>query len=508
MERERIMSVGSERRSISGIRGAAETLPVEKVARYTRAYGTLMRDLSQGNTIVLGRDTRATSRDYAAAAAEALNACGWDVIDIGIAPTPTVQIAINKFEAAGGVVITASHNPQEYNGVKYLQYREGHGMFLVKEQVQQLFDVYENGVFEERRRGELRTVAEYESEFDAPPYTSEFIQRHKLGLEVDNAVILDHHVHRVVSMLGRTLDRIRGMDFRVAFDGCGGAGVPINYVLLDVLYCRAGRFNDEPGVFKRPIEPTPRNLQPFCDFMAQADEPYDAAFAVDCDNDRCVLIAHNPDENRYEPLEEDYTFGISVDQVLSTAPAGSTVVTNWSTSQMLFDICNEHHANLRRAPTGEVYTATDAAHYCAAIAGEGSCAGVIDPRVGLGRDVLVAVAHTLSALACKQKPLYEVVRSMPHYHKVNRDSPSTLTVAANKAMLESLQAHYGRKDNIFFINREDGLIVYFNDRSRIQIRASNTEPILRVRSEAPEEADAEALVNEALEAIKKLESEQ
>lgn len=493
------MSAGAERRSISGIRGTAETLPAEKVEKYTRAYATLLRELNCGNTVVLGYDTRPTSKFLAEAAAQALNGAGWDVIDVGVVPTPTVQVAVAKFEAAGGVVITASHNPIEYNGVKFLRNTEGQGMFLPKEQVQRLFDIYEAGTFDERRPGHTRPVAEFAADFDIPPYTLEYLDRHRLGIEAPNHLILDYHLHRLIEGMGRELDRIRGMNFRVAMDCCGGAGIPINFVLLDYLYCAVERINDVPGKFIRPIEPTPRNLAALCEQLAQAPEPFDVGFVTDCDNDRCVLIGRQ--DGAYAPLEEDYTFGIAVDQVLASRGKGCTVVTNWSTSQMLEDIAEAHHANLRRAPTGEVYTATEANHYGAAIAGEGSCAGVIDPRVGPGRDVLVAMWHCLSALARKQRPLSEVIAGLPHYVKVNRDHPSNLTVEENQALLEKLQTYFSSRENLRFLNREDGVIVYFNDRRRIQIRASNTEPILRVRSEASTDAQASALVQEAFDAL-------
>ena len=495
-----------ERRSISGIRGTESALPLGKVVDYTMAYATLLREIAQGNTVVLGRDTRATSAAYAEAAARALNEAGWDVVDLGVVPTPTAQIAIAKFEAAGAVVVTASHNPQEYNGVKFLQNRDGHGMFLYKEQVNELFDLYDKGAFDKRRLGRTHPVSAFEADFDDPPYTSEFLDRNRFDLPIYNKCILDYHLGRVMALLGRGMDRIRGMSFRVGIDCCGGAGIPLNFVLLDHLYCKVSRFNDVPGQFARPIEPTPANLAGLCGILKDQPEPLDAVFVTDCDNDRCVLVALNPATGDYAPLEEDYTFGIAVDHVLGQSPPGSTVVTNWSTSQMLYDIARSHHANLRRAPTGEVYTADEAAHYCAAVAGEGSCAGVIDPRVGMGRDVLVAITHVLGALAEKRRPLFGIAAGLPHYEKVNRDHPNSLTIERNHALLEIMQAQYAGKGNILFLNREDGLIVYFNDCSRVQVRSSNTEPILRVRAEAPDRDRANALIKEALALIKSAQS--
>ncbi len=162
------MKNSGERRSISGIRGTLETLPAQKVADYTCAYATLLRQINRGNTVVLGRDTRPTSAAYSEAAAAALNRAGWDVIDLGVVPSPTVQIAIGKFEAAGGVVITASHNPIEYNGVKFLQNSHGYGMFLQKEQVNELFAIYESGQFDERRPGFCLPVSQFSADFNGP----------------------------------------------------------------------------------------------------------------------------------------------------------------------------------------------------------------------------------------------------------------------------------------------------------------------------------------------------
>jgi phosphomannomutase len=301
--------------------------------------------------------------------------------------------------------------------------------------------------------------------------------------------------------MGRELDRIRGMHFRVAMDCCGGAGIPIDYVLLDHLYCRLKRVDGIPGQFSRPIEPTPDNLAGLCSELARDGEDYDVAFVTDCDNDRCVIVGRDPSTGAYIPLEEDYTFAIAVDQVLANAPQGSTVVTNWSTSQTLYDVASSHNANLRRAPTGEVYTAGEALQFRAAIAGEGSCAGVIDPRVGLGRDCLVAMWHILGALARKQAGLVSIAEALPRYYRVRQDHPCDLPVGKTAALLDVLQVHYAQKDGIHLISREDGLVVCFGDRSRIHIRNSNTEPILRVRSEARTEREAQALIDEARSVI-------
>ncbi len=489
------------RRSISGIRGTAEDLTDECVETYTKGFGTFLRDVANTNTMVVGRDTRSTSRAHTDRAIDALLSGGWDVVDLGVVPTPTVQIAIAKFEAAGGVMITASHNPAEYNGLKFLQNFEGNGMFLRKEQIDKVFAIRDAGTFDSRRPGGVRKVADLASEFDDPPYTSEYLARTRSKLSVDNAVILDYHLHRVISAMGRDLDLIRAKNFSVAMDCCGGAGSPINYVLLDYLYARIKKVNEAPGVFTRAIEPTPANLSALCEDLARDDVDYDVGFVTDCDNDRCVLVARDPDAGTYQPLEEDYTFAIAVDHVLGVLPHGRTVVTNWSTSQMIKDICRSHHANLRRVPTGEVYTASDALHFRAVIAGEGSCAGVIDPRVGMGRDLLVAVWHVLAALASSNRCLIDIANQYPKHSKCNRDHKTGLSVEQTHQLLEKLQLFYAANPDLAFISREDGLIVALKDHSRVQIRASNTEPVLRVRATSPDSEKAASMADEAIEFI-------
>ena len=490
------------RKSISGIRGKTASLTPAHVDVYAKGFGTFLRDVADTNTVLVGRDTRASSAGYSEGVIQALLSGGWDVIDLGVVPTPTVQIAIAKFGAAGGVVITASHNPVEYNGLKFLQNVEGHGMFLRPEDLGHVFSVCAGGVFDARRQGECRPVSDLVSEFDVPPYTAEYLSRSRNPLRVDNAVILDYHLDRVVSAMGRDLDRIRARSFSVVMDCCGGAGSPLDYVFLDYLYARIKRVNEAPGVFSRNIEPTPANLRGLCDQLTQESEVYDVGFVTDCDNDRCVLIARDPDTGRYAPLEEDYTFAVAVDHVLSVMPHGRTVVTNWATSQMIKDLCRRHHANLRRVPTGEIHTSSDALHFRAAIAGEGSCAGVIDPRVGMGRDMLVAMWHVLAALARQRRGLLEIIQAYPHYAKVNRDHQTELTPEQTGAIVEKLQVFYASKPDLAFMSREDGLIVALQDHSRVQIRASNTEPILRVRTAARDAQKADALASEAEEAIR------
>jgi phosphomannomutase len=489
------------RRSISGVRGTEAALTPAEADGYASAFGTYLRQVSDSNTILAGRDTRPTSPLLQEQVVQALLRGGWDVIDLGVVPTPTMQLAIRKFEAAGGAVVTASHNPIVYNGIKFLQNMGGHGMFLREQQVKDVFAIYDGRTFDSRRRGECRLIADLASQFDVPPLTAEYLSRTRSKLQVDNAIILDYHLHRVVSAMGRDLDAIRGHAFRVAMDCGGGAGIPIDFVFLDYLYAQLTRIGDVPGRFAREIEPAPANLRGLCSELTQTEVPYDIAFVTDCDNDRCVLVAQDPATGTYTVLEEDYTFAIAVDEVLGQAPPGRTVVTNWSTSQMIKDICATHHANLRRVPTGEVYTSSDAIHYHATIAGEGSCAGVIDPRVGVGRDALVGMWHVLAALAHKNQNVIEITRGYPRYEKANCDHRIDGVDIDLQAVIRQLQVHYAGRKDLAFMSREDGLIVAFANHSRIQVRASNTEPVLRIRAWSKNQAEADALTQDVIEYI-------
>ena len=489
------------RRSISGVRGTAASLSEAAADRYACAFGTYLRQLGDTNTIVVGRDTRPTSHVLLDRVARALQDGGWDVIDLGVVPTPTAQLAIAQLHASGGVVVTASHNPVTYNGLKFLQNCEGHGMFLREAQIREVFRIHDAGVFDTRRRGTRTPIAEFAAEFHVRPYTADYLARAR-GIPVpDNAIILDYHLDRIIRAMGKDLDRIRARNLRVAMDCCGGAGIPINYVLLDYFYARVTAIGDTPGAFTREIEPTPNNLEGLCRTLDGEFEPYNVVFVTDCDNDRCVLVARDADSGRYSPLEEDYTFAIAVDRVLGDMPEGQTVVTNWSTSQMIKDICSAHHANLRRVPTGEVYTASDAMHFHAALAGEGSCAGVIDPRVGMGRDTLVAMWHVLAALAHEKRDLMGMVRAYPRYEKSSRNHRGDTTPESVRATIEHLQRFYARRSDLAFMSREDGLIVAFEDGSRLHVRPSNTEPILRIRSWSRDQSAADMLLDEAIGAI-------
>lgn len=467
---------------------------------YTKAFATYLGEHGDVRLAVVGSDTRATSDDYRRRVTEALLATGWDVIDLGVVPTPTAQIAVAGLNAAGGVVVTASHNPARYNGLKLLRNEGGHGLFLHKEQAENVFAIYDDKRFATGPRGHYRHVRELARALEAPDYVGEYL-RGVGGPAVDNGVALNYHLHRVVTAMGEDVGAIRARNLRVVMDCCGGAGSPIDYALLAHLHTRLTRVNEAPGVFTREIEPTPENLRDLCDRLGNDSDTYDVGFVTDCDNDRCVLVGWHPDAGRYEPLEEDYTLAIAVDQALRAFPSGSTVVTNWGTSQMIKDIASRHHANLRRVPTGEVYTASDALTFRAVIAGEGSCGGVIDPRVGMGRDTLVAIWHTLARLAYSGKSLYAIQDGYPKYWKCNRDLRVALPAAEVRALLERLQVFYASKPDLAFMSREDGLIVALQDHSRIQVRASNTEPLLRVRCASPNEARAVALADELVACV-------
>ncbi len=309
------------RRSVSGVRGTADQLTGACVEGYTKAFATYLGEHGDVRLAVVGSDTRATSDDYRRRVTEALLATGWDVIDLGVVPTPTAQIAVAGLNAAGGVVVTASHNPARYNGLKLLRNEGGHGLFLHKEQAENVFAIYDDKRFATGPRGHYRHVRELARALEAPDYVGEYL-RGVGGPAVDNGVALNYHLHRVVTAMGEDVGAIRARNLRVVMDCCGGAGSPIDYALLAHLHTRLTRVNEAPGVFTREIEPTPENLRDLCDRLGNDSDTYDVGFVTDCDNDRCVLVGWHPDAGRYEPLEEDYTLAIAVDQALRARNGG------------------------------------------------------------------------------------------------------------------------------------------------------------------------------------------
>jgi phosphomannomutase len=438
--------------SVSGVRGIVGTsLTPEVVERYAKAFGNLMAD-SGGQNVVVARDARVSGPEFAEIVKSALNSTGISVIDCGLIPTPTAQLAVEHHGAAGGIVITASHNPVEWNALKFVG---PDGLFLNSEAAQQLFEI----------------VAQ-------PPREKASIP----GTTISDAAAVDRHLDELLRLELIDVAAIRRRRFTVALDCVRGAGGTIMPELLDRLGCRTVAMDLEcDGMFPRPPEPVPENLIGLGELVVREDA--DIGIAVDPDVDRLAVVAESG-----TPIGEDYTLAFAVREVLDRR--SGVVVTNLSTSLVVEDAAREHNAIVERAPVGEANVAALMKSVDAVIGGEGN-GGVMLPDLHLGRDAPVAAALVLGLMARSGLSVTELVQVAPRYSivkaKVGRQG-------AMDGIYQALQRRYPEAT----VDRQDGLRLAWSD-SWLHVRPSGTEPIVRLIAEAPTHKAAEALVLAAQE---------
>ncbi len=348
--------------SVSGVRGIVGTdLTPEVVKRYASAFGLLARR-SGGHHVVLGRDARTSGPMFADAAAAALQESGVSVIDCGLIPTPTAQLAVEHHGAAGGIVITASHNPVEWNALKFVG---PDGLFLDREKAAELFELAD---------GRQAVQASDKS----------------VGERTVDKGAVERHLQAVLELDLVDIDAVRSRCFTVALDCVRGAGGTIMPALLDRLGCRmVGIDLETDGLFPRPPEPVPANLTGVADLVR--DSGADIGLAVDPDVDRLALL----DENG-TAIGEDYTLAFALRAVLPKRKG--PVVTNLSTSRVVEDAARAFNAEFHRAPVGEANVASAMKDCQAVIGGEGN-GGVMLPELHIGRDAPVATVLVLSLLA-------------------------------------------------------------------------------------------------------------
>ncbi|MBI4419970.1 MAG: phosphoglucosamine mutase, partial [Gemmatimonadetes bacterium] len=364
--------------SVSGIRGLVGTdLVPEVVARYAAAFGSLLAE-SGPAVAVIARDSRTSGPMFAAAAQAGLMSVGCRVIDCGLVPTPTAQLAVEHHGAGGGMVITASHNPVEWNALKFIG---------------------PDGVFLDQETGErLRAKASRDGLARAP--------WDGVGEVVADADAVTRHLDRVLSLPELNLDRIRRRRFMVAVDCVRGAGGVIVPRLLEALGCRVVGMDLEPdGRFPRPPEPVPAHLARLSDLARSAKA--DLGMAVDPDVDRLALV-----DEAGTPIGEDYTLAFAVHAVLSRRPG--PVVVNLSTSLVVDDVARRFGVAVERVPVGEANVARAMRRRGAVVGGEGN-GGVILPVLHLGRDAPLGIALVLDLLAVTGKSVSELVAGQPHY---------------------------------------------------------------------------------------------
>jgi phosphomannomutase len=432
-------------------------LTPEVVAKFAAGFGAWARKRSGKDdaVIVVGRDSRVSGPMFHRAVLSALESVGCNVIDVGMAPTPTIQLAVEHHHAAGGLAITASHNPIEWNALKFIG---PSGLFL-----------------DSTESVEMRAVVDG----DIPRVTWD-----KLGKAESDTGAIERHEDMIMALPFLDVDGIRRRGFHVALDCVRGAGGAFMPRLLERLGCRLSAINLETdGRFPRPPEPVPENLGDLEELVRKSGA--DVGFAVDPDVDRLALVS---DEGR--AIGEDYTLALAAKVVLRYREG--PVVTNLSTSRIVDDIAQEQNRKVIRAPVGEVNVATRMRSEKAAIGGEGN-GGVILPDLHLGRDAPVGAALILQLLHEESASLSTIVARYPRYSIVK--DKLVRPAASLDSVYEALKIAFPDAE----ADMQDGLRLRWSDRW-VHIRPSGTEPIVRMIAEAPSLEEAMALIAKCREA--------
>ena len=455
-------------KSISGIRGtiggqAGDTLNPLDIVKFTAAYATFIRHSkqSESNTIVVGRDARISGEMVKNIVCGTLMGMGYDVLNIGLATTPTTELAVRMSKAAGGIIITASHNPRHWNALKLLNQE---GEFLTKD----------NG-------NEVLEIAEKEN--------FEFADVDHLGKYTEDSTFNQRHIESVLALKLVDRDAIRNAHFKVAVDAINSVGGIILPELLKALGVEYTMINGEAnGNFAHNPEPLAQNLGGIMSEIGKGG--YDLGIVVDPDVDRLAFICEDG-----KMFGEEYTLVSVADYVLSHTP-GNTV-SNLSSTRALRDVTEKHGGVYTASAVGEVNVTTKMKEVNAVIGGEGN-GGVIYPESHYGRDALVGIALFLSSLAQKGCKVSELRATFPEYFIAKNRIDLTASTDVD-AILEKVKEQYGKQVDVK-VTDIDGVKLDFPDKW-VHLRKSNTEPIIRVYSEASTMEEADALGKKLMQVV-------
>lgn len=455
-------------KSISGIRGtiggqAGDTLNPLDIVKFTAAYATFIRHSkqSESNTIVVGRDARISGEMVKNIVCGTLMGMGYDVLNIGLATTPTTELAVRMSKAAGGIIITASHNPRHWNALKLLNQE---GEFLTKD----------NG-------NEVLEIAEKEN--------FEFADVDHLGKYTGDSTFNQRHIESVLALKLVDRDAIRNAHFKVAVDAINSVGGIILPELLKALGVEYTMINGEAnGDFAHNPEPLAQNLGGIMSEIGKGG--YDLGIVVDPDVDRLAFICEDG-----KMFGEEYTLVSVADYVLSHTP-GNTV-SNLSSTRALRDVTERHGGVYTASAVGEVNVTTKMKEVNAVIGGEGN-GGVIYPESHYGRDALVGIALFLSSLAQKGCKVSELRATFPEYFIAKNRIDLTASTDVD-AILEKVKEQYGKQVDVK-VTDIDGVKLDFPDKW-VHLRKSNTEPIIRVYSEASTMEEADALGKKLMQVV-------
>jgi phosphomannomutase len=434
--------------SVSGIRGViGDGLDAVTVVRWASAFGAWLPE----GPVVVGRDTRPSGPMVFDAVAAALASTGHEVRDIGIATTPTTEVAVQQSNAVGGVIITASHNPQQWNALKFLQ---GDGLFLTAEENREVRRFYEDG--------------------------SGHVAWDGLGSVVKFTGADDQHLAGIASLPWLDTEKMRSLDLHAAVDSVEGAGGEIVPRLLESLGVRCTPLHcGLTGNFPHDPEPTPAHLEDLCRIVVE--QGADLGFAVDPDVDRLALV-----DGKGRALSEEITLVLAMDFLLGKTPG--PVAVNLSTTGLIEKVAQRHGCTVYRTPVGEANVVETMLEHDCVLGGEGN-GGVIYPTLHAGRDALVGIAMILQSLAESGKTLAELVDTYPPVAMVKTKFAAD-DLPAGDALVEALAA-LGPGE----LDQRDG-VKWTGESGWVHVRGSNTEPAVRIIAEAADEEAAWALIRQ------------
>ena len=431
--------------SISGVRGViGESLTPGLLTRFAQAFGTYVGS----GTIVIGRDPRTSGEMVEQAVIAGLLSSGCRVLDIGMCPVPTIQLLVRRHRALGGIAITASHNPAEWNALKFVG---SDGLFLNSGKAREMLDIYHQGEYTKVAGSEMREIE-----------------------EISGAT--DLHLQTILDTLGPLPQSEKKL--RVVLDACNGAGSLVGPKLLEALGAEVIPINVIPnGLFPRPAEPLAENLGDLC--AAVKEHQADVGFAQDMDADRLAVVSEQG-----MPIGEDYTLVLATLHVLSHELG--PVVANLSTTSALQEVATRFRCPLFLTKIGEVNVTEEMQKQNAVIGGEGN-GGVIYPRINFARDSLVGMALVLHLLAETGQTITELVNSFPQFSVIKEK----LACPSHKisAVLKMLHNEYAG----YTMDVRDGVKVMLPN-GWFLVRGSNTEPIIRVIAEAGSDTDARDII--------------
>lgn len=458
-------------KSISGIRGTIGGVPGEgltpiDVINFAAAYGMWIKKQSGPLKVVIGRDARLSGPWITDLLIHTLRNQGIEIIDLGLSTTPTVEVAVEIESAGGGIIVTASHNPQNWNALKFLN---SDGEFISADDGQYILDVSEEQKFT-------------------------FQAQNKIGSYEKVDDYIDQHIAKILELPLVDVDAIRERNFSIAIDcvnSTGGIAVPklLNALGVDSI---SSHYIDPNGQFPHNPEPVPENLTEICGVIEGGN--YDLGIVVDPDVDRLALISEDG-----SPFGEEYTLVAVADYILQNKK-GNTV-SNLSSSKALRDVTEKHGCAYYPAAVGEVNVVNVMKQHQAVIGGEGN-GGVIYPELHYGRDALVGIALFLTFLAKFGKPASFLRSTYPHYAISKNKIELTPDIDVDR-ILDRIEGKYKNQP----INTIDGIKIEFED-EWVHLRKSNTEPIIRIISESDALSKAELLANKIIEDIKEIISDE